>query len=88
MLRVPSGGAREALGRDTLSVAADVVDAARQRKCREERAPGIADVQGGAEIAHRLLEPRTGPVEQPKAQDDTAPAGPGEAFSLPLGDER
>ena len=88
MLRVPSGGAGEALGRNTLSVTADVVDAARQRKCREERAPGIGDVQCGAEIAHRLVEPRTRTVEQPKSQDDTAPAGASEALSLPLGDER
>jgi hypothetical protein len=67
MLWMPSGGAGEALGRDTLAVAADVVDAAGQRKRREERATGIGDVQGGTEVAHRLVEPCARAVEQPEA---------------------
>ena len=45
MLRTPSGGPGEALGRDTLAVAADVVDAAGQQQRRDERAPGIGGVE-------------------------------------------
>ena len=80
MLGLPPGGPCEALGRDTLSVTANVVDAARQRKCREQSAARIADVERGAEVAHRLLEPRTGAVEEPESQDHTAPAGAGKAI--------
>ena len=85
---MPSGGAGEALVRDTLPVTADVVDAAGQRERREERAPGIADVQRGAEVAPRLVVAGAGAVEPPESQDDAASAGAREALSLLLGDER
>src|SRR6185503_3165535 len=45
--RMPAGGPSEALGRDTLPVTADVVDATGQRERREKRSSGIADVQRG-----------------------------------------
>ena len=88
MLRVPSGGPGEALVRDTLPVTADVVDAARQRERREERAPGIGDVQRGAEVGHRRVFAGARAVEQPQSQDDAASAGAGEALGLLLGGER
>ena len=88
MLRVPSGGPGEALARDTLPVTADVVDAAGQRQRREERAPGIGDVQRGAEVGQRRVFAGARAVEQPQSQDDAASAGAGEAFSLLLGGER
>jgi DNA-binding CsgD family transcriptional regulator len=85
---MPPGEAGEALGRDTLSVTADVVDAARQRQRREERAPGVGDVQRGAELGKRPVVAGAGAVEQPQSQDDAASAGAREAFGLLLGGER
>ena len=85
---MPSGGPGEALVRDTLPVTADVVGAAGQRQRREERAPGIVDVERGAEVAHRLVVPGARAVEQPQSQHDAASAGAGEALGLLLGDER
>jgi hypothetical protein len=82
----PSDGAGEALVRDALPVTADVVDAAGQRERREERAPGIGDVQRGAEVAHRLVIPGARAVEQPESQDDATAAGEREALGLLLGD--
>ena len=78
----------EELVRDTLPVTADVVDAARQRQRREERAPCIGDVQRGAEVAHRLVVPGARAVEQPESQDDASSAGAREPLSLLLGGER
>ncbi len=84
---MPSGCSAEAPVRHALPVTADVVDPAGQRQRREERAPGIGDVQRGAEVAPRLVEPGARAVEQPKPQHDAASAGAREALSLLFGNE-
>jgi hypothetical protein len=48
-LRSPTADPFEALVRDVLAVAADVVDAAWNGERRDERARGVGDIPGGAE---------------------------------------
>ena len=72
--RAPARGGREAVVGDALSVAADVVRAARELQRGEEGPRRVGDVQRGAERRDRLVVPGPGAVEEPEAEDDAAPS--------------
>jgi hypothetical protein len=72
---------------DSLAIAADVVGAAGQRQCCEQRAGGILDVECGTEVADGLVVAGARAVQEPKPQHQAAPAGLGEALGLLLGGE-
>jgi hypothetical protein len=52
-----------------------------------KRAPGIGDVERGAELGQGPAVAGARAVEQPQSQDDAASAGTREALGLPLGVE-